>query len=62
MAMGVVPRELNAAEQGAFVVNCNGVMLLECLLQVFEVGHVRHFDAKVVNNEAECDRLSHVLP
>jgi hypothetical protein len=50
MATGVVPHELNAVEQGAFIVDCNGVMLLECHLQVFQVGHVLHFDAKVVNN------------
>ncbi len=62
MATGVVPHELNAAEQGAFIVDCNGVMLHKCHLQVFEVSHVHHFDAKVVNNKAERDRPPHMLP
>jgi hypothetical protein len=29
---------------------------------MFHVGHTGHFDAKVVNNKAECDVMPHVTP
>ncbi len=48
VSLRVVPDELYAAKKRTRHVNCNGVMLLQCMDEVVHIMHVGNFDAKVI--------------
>jgi hypothetical protein len=62
MASLVVPREFYATEEQSRPVKGNLVVSLECRLEVLEIGYVRYFYAKVVNDKAKGDGPPHVAP
>jgi hypothetical protein len=55
MSSRVVPGELYAAKKRTCHVNCNGVVLLQCVDKVVHLMHVGNFDAKVIYHQAESD-------
>jgi hypothetical protein len=62
MAVDVVPCEFDTAEECALPVNCNCVVLLQCLFEVDHVGFVCYLDAEVIDNKTENNVAKYVLP
>jgi hypothetical protein len=48
VSLSVVPGELYATKKRTCHVNCNGVVLLQCVNEVVHVMHNGTFDAKVI--------------
>jgi hypothetical protein len=48
MSLHVVSGELYAAKKRSLHVDCNGVVLLQCINKVVHVMHIGNFDAKVI--------------
>ncbi len=48
VSLHIVPGELYVTKKRTTHVDCNGVMLLQCIDKVVHVMHVGNFDAKVI--------------
>ena len=62
VVVDVIPCECDAAEECALPVDCDCVVLLQCLFEVDHVGFVCNLDAEVVNNNTEDYVAPYVLP
>ena len=58
----VIPLQMNSCKKLTFFVNCDRIILFDCVDEMLRILFSNHFDSEVVDDESKCDWPGVVFP